>query len=280
MDVEQVNVGALSFAYRWDGVSAGKSDAPVVMMAHAMGTSLRIWDLQVAALADRYRILRYDWRGHGGSAAPEGPYTLREFEQDAVGVMDALGLARVHWVGISTGGMIGQGLGINHASRIASLCLCNTTSQANKFYKDWVAERQAVVRKDGMAPVWEMTKRLWFTDPFVDAAGPDYQLTQEVFEATKVPGYLGGTSAVADLSYQDRLHQIRCPTAIIAAGDDPVTPVDHSEAIRDAILGARLDVVAGQRHFSNVEEPAAFNALLRQHLDVNQAQYAASRPHR
>ena len=274
MDLQQLTVGGLNFAYRWDGRPETDADAPVVMMAHAMGTSLRIWDLQVAALADRYRVLRYDWRGHGHSAAPPGPYSLAEFEADAVGVMDALGLPQVHWVGISTGGMIGQGLSINHAARIASLCLCNTTSQANQGYRDWVAERQAVVRVSGMVPVWEMTKRLWFTDPFVDSAGPDYQLIQDVFEATQVPGYLGGTSAVAELSYRDRLHQISCPTAIIAAGDDPVTPVDHSEAIRDRIPGARLDVVAGQRHFSNVEQPEIFNPLLRRHLDANLARLA------
>ena len=106
MDLQQLTVGGLNFAYRWDGRPETDADAPVVMMAHAMGTSLRIWDLQVAALADRYRVLRYDWRGHGHSAAPPGPYSLAEFEADAVGVMDALGLPQVHWVGISTGGMI------------------------------------------------------------------------------------------------------------------------------------------------------------------------------
>ena len=266
METQTVTVGGLNFAYRWDGPVG----APVAMMAHAMGTSLRIWDRQVAALADRYRLLRYDWRGHGGSAAPPGPYSLEQFEDDAVGVMTALELPRVHWIGISTGGMIGQGLAINHPSRIASLCLCNTTSQANQGYRDWVAERQAVVRQSGMAPVWEMTQRIWFTDPFVDAGGPDYRLIQEVFESTPLEGYLGGTSAVAELAYRDRLHKVQCPTAIIAAGDDPVTPVDHAEAMRDRIAGARLDVIAGQRHFSNVELPGQFNPLLRRHLDANQ----------
>ncbi|MAK76679.1 MAG: 3-oxoadipate enol-lactonase, partial [Nisaea sp.] len=101
METQTVTVGGLNFAYRWDGPVG----APVAMMAHAMGTSLRIWDRQVAALADRYRLLRYDWRGHGGSAAPPGPYSLTEFEDDAVGVMTALDLPRVHWIGISTGGM-------------------------------------------------------------------------------------------------------------------------------------------------------------------------------
>jgi pimeloyl-ACP methyl ester carboxylesterase len=137
--VNRTRVGDIEIAYRWDG----PDDAPVVMMAHAMGTSHRLWDWQVPALSSAYRLLRYDWRGHGDTDAPEGPYTLAEFEADAVGLMDALGLDRVHWVGISTGGMIGQGLAINHAERLLSITLCNTTSQSNAWYRDWVAERQA-----------------------------------------------------------------------------------------------------------------------------------------
>lgn len=258
MTVQKVQVGDIQMAFRWDG----NLDGPVIMMAHAMGTSHRIWDNQVPALVDRYRILRYDWRGHGDTDAPEGPYTLSQFEADAVGLMDALGLEQVNWIGISTGGMIGQGLAINHAERIATLTLCNTTSQANPWYRDWVAERQAVVRQGGMVPVWDMTKDLWFTDDFVHAASADYHAVREVFIATQVPGYLGGTSAVADLAYRDRLHHVACQTRIIAAGADPVTPVDHSEVIRDRIPGAEMVVVDGQRHFSNVEVPDQFNDAL------------------
>ena len=197
MDFEKVKAAGIEFAYRWDG----NPDGPVVMMAHAMGTSHRIWDWQVPALEDRYRLLRYDWRGHGDTGAPPGPYTLSQFVSDAVAVMDALDLRTVHWVGISTGGMIGQGLGIHHPERIASLTLCNTTSQSTAWYREWVKERQAVVKEGGMAPVWEMTDKLWFTDAYTDAANADYHAIRDVFVKTPVPGYLGGTSAVADLAY-------------------------------------------------------------------------------
>lgn len=258
MTLETAKVGDIKIAYRWDG----QDDGPILMMAHAMGTSHRIWDPQIQALASRYRILRYDWRGHGDTDAPEGPYTLSQFEGDAVGLMDVLDLAQVNWVGISTGGMIGQGLAINYPERIATLTLCNTTSQSSPWYRGWVAERQAVVRRDGMMPVWDMTERLWFTDAFVEAASPAYHTVRDVFVATKVPGYLGGTSAVADLAYQEKLHCISCPTHIIAAGADPVTPIEHSEAIRDRIEGANLTVIEGQRHFSNVEVPDEFNEKL------------------
>lgn len=258
MHTDRVRANGIEFAYRFDG----RADGPVIMMAHAMGTSLGIWDQQVAALGTRGRILRYDWRGHGNTDAPPGPYTLTQFEDDAVAVIDALGLDKVHWVGISTGGMIGQGLGINHGDRLHSLCLCNTTPQSNPWYRGWVAERQAVVRAEGMSPVWDMTKHLWFNDEFVARANADYERIRKVFIATKVAGYLGGTSAVADLDYVDRLPTVKTTTLVIAAGDDPVTPPALSELMAERIPEAELAVLPGQRHFSNVEVPEAFNPLL------------------
>ena len=263
MNIKKVKAAGIKFAYRWDGNRNG----PVVMMAHAMGTSHRIWDWQVPALEDHYRLLRYDWRGHGDTNAPPGPYTLTQFVSDATAVMDALNLDKVHWVGISTGGMIGQGLGIYAPERIASLSLCNTTSRSTDWYREWVKERQAVVKEGGMSPVWDMTDKLWFTDAFVEAANTEYQAIRDVFVKTPVPGYLAGTSAVADLAYLPDLPKIKAPTRIIAAGDDPVTPIVRAEEIRDGIPGSELTVIDGQRHFSNVEVPDAFNAVLRKGLD-------------
>lgn len=263
MTTNHIRVNDIEVCYRFDG----PEDGEILMMAHAMGTSHRLWDWQVPALADRYRLLRYDWRGHGSTSAPQGPYSLKQFEDDAVGLMDALSIDTVHWVGISTGGMIGQGLAINHGHRLSSLSLCNTTSKSNAWYRSWVAERQQVVKRDGMSPVWDMTKRLWFTDAYVDAGNDDYLAVRDVFVRTPVPGYLGGTSAVADLAYRDSLHRITVPTQIVAAGDDPATPVEHSEAIHARIKQSRLTVIDGQRHFSNVEVPDEFNLALRKGLD-------------
>ncbi len=263
MTVQSIQVNDIEVAYRWHGARDGQ----VVMMAHAMGTSHRIWDAQIASLEDRYRVLRYDWRGHGATSAPQGPYTLAQFVADARATMDALKLGRVHWVGISTGGMIGQGVAIHHPERLLSLTLCNTTSQANPWYREWVAERQSVVKARGMNAVWDMTKHLWFTDAFVAAESEAYRAVRDVFVRTPVAGYLGGTSAVAELAYNEHLSRIRTPTRIIAAGADPVTPVDHSRAILERIHDATLHVLEGQRHFSNVEQPDAFNALLREGLD-------------
>ncbi len=256
-------VGGNRFFCRWQGPEG----APVAMLAHAMGTSHRIWDRQLPALSARYRLLLWDWRGHGASDAPEGPYSLDGFVADAVGVMDALGLERVVWVGISTGGMIGQGLAIHHPERVAAAALCNTTARATPWYREWVRERQAVVRASGMAPVWEMTKRLWFSDGFVEAAGPDYLATREMFLATDTVGYLAGTSAVAELDYLEALDRIACPVLLLAAGDDPVTPPARAEEMRERIPQAELVVLPGLRHFSNIEAPEAFGPPLLAFLD-------------
>jgi len=263
VNTNTIRVNDIDICYRFDGQDSG----PVLMMAHAMGTSHRLWDWQIPALADRYRILRYDWRGHGDTSAPPGPYTLPQFVDDAVGLMDALLLNRVHWAGISTGGMIGQGIAIHHGHRLHSLSLCNTTSASNTWYREWVKERQAVVREQGMEPVWDMTKRLWFNDDFVSTASADYHAVRDVFIKTPIDGYLGGTSAVADLAYRDDLHRIDVPTQIIAAGDDPATPVEQSHEIHDRITNSTLSIIEGQRHFSNVEVPVEFNNTLRQGMD-------------
>ena len=253
--MKKVRVGKINVAYQWDGLE----DGPIIMMAHAMGTSHKIWDQQISVLKNKYKILRYDWRGHGATSAPDGPYTLEEFVDDAIGTMDALDIQTVNWVGISTGGMIGQGLAIKYPERISSLVLCNTTSQSDTWYRNWVKERQAVVRDGGMVPVWEMTKALWFNEEFIVQEDPDYCRIRDVFIKTPVTGYLGGTSAVADLAYRDSLHLIQAPTRIIAAGDDPVTPIQKSEEIQSRIFDSELIVIEGQRHFSNVEVPEIFN---------------------
>lgn len=258
-----VEIGGSRFFYRWEG----PDDGPVVMMAHAMGTSHRIWNWQVPALAGRYRLLLYDWRGHGASDAPEGPYSLDGFVSDAVGVMDALGIGQVTFVGISTGGMIAQGVAIGHPDRVRAAALCNTMARATPWYRQWVVERQAVVRASGMALVWDMTHKLWFSDAFADAAGPDYAAIRDIFNATDITGYLAGTSAVAELDYLDRLDRISCPVLVLGAGDDPVTPPVRAEELRDGIAGAELVMLPGLRHFSNVEAPEAFNAPLLSFLD-------------
>tara|TARA_A100001037_G_C15143173_1_gene634888 strand:- start:1849 stop:2658 length:810 start_codon:yes stop_codon:yes gene_type:complete len=261
--IDKIRIGDIDIAYRWDGPENG----PVIVMAHAMGTSHKLWDWQVPALSDRYRILRYDFRGAGDTDAPEGRYTLAQFDSDAVGLLDAFGLDTVHWVGISTGGMIGQGLGIHHPERVHSLSLCCTLSYTEPEHRVWIDKRQELVRRAGMVPVWDATDRYWFTDAFAEAANADYHKVREVFVSTKIPGYIGGTSAVASLSYRDELHKITTPTNIIGSKGDPAAPIECTYAIHERIQGSTLTVIEDQHHFPNVEVPEEFNSILREGLD-------------
>lgn len=263
MTIEKIRVGEIEFAYRWDG----PEDGPIVVMAHAMGTSHQLWDWQIPALVDRYRILRYDFRGAGDTDAPAGRYTLGQFDADAIGLLDAFGLDQVHWIGISTGGMIGQGLGIHHPDRVLSLSLCCTLSFTEPEHQVWISERQELVRREGMVPVWEATDRYWFTDQFVEAANEDYHKVRKIFISTKIPGYIGGTSAVAGLNYRDSLHKIKTPTNIIGSLGDPAAPIECTYAIHERIVGSRLTVIENQHHFPNVEVPEEFNLILRSGLD-------------
>ena len=263
MSIEKIRVGDIDMVHRWDGAE----DGPVVMMAHAMGTSHRVWDWQIPALADRYRLLRYDYRGAGGTDAPLGPYTWPQYISDAVGLMDVLGLGKVHWAGLSTGGRIAQGLAIHHPDRIASLSLCHTFAQVEEVHHQGIIDRQEIVKTQGMLAAWDLSQGTWFTDSFVDAANADYQILRQIFIETPIPGYLGATTAVLGHPYRDFLHKITAPTNIIAADDDLVTPVEFAYEMAERIKGSRLTVIEGQRHFSNVEVPERFNEILRRGLD-------------
>jgi 3-oxoadipate enol-lactonase len=263
MSTEKIRVGDIDINHRWDG----PEDGPIVMMAHAMGTSHRVWDWQVPALADRYRLLRYDFRGGGQTDAPPGPYRWPQYISDAVGLMDAFGLGKVHWVGISTGGKIAQGLAIHHPGRVASLSLCNTFSQFEEKHHRAILDRQELVKTEGMSAAWDSSHRAWFTDAFANAANADFHILRQIFLDTPIVGYLGATTALLGHPYRGLLHRITAPTNIIAAEDDLATPVEFSYEIAERIKGSRLTVIEGQRHFSNVELPERFNAILRRGLD-------------
>lgn len=254
----KIRANGYDFYYRMDG----PKDAPVVMMSHASGTSHRIWDWQVNLLAKRWRVMRYDLLGHGDSEVGSKPRTFDDMVADAVGLMDALKIDAVHWVGLSTGGMIGQGLGIHHGDRVKSLVLCNTASQATPWYRNSLEKRRVTALKNGMDLTWEATKRFWFTDEYVDREAPGYCVIRDIFRASNVNGYYNSTAAIKELAYQEKLKQITAPTLVLAAGDDPVTLVGQLEVIRDNIPGAQMLVLPGQRHFANIEQPNSFNGAL------------------
>ena len=240
----------------------GPPSAPVVTLSHSLATSLAMWEPQVAALAARYRVLRYDTRGHGGTDAPDGSYSLDQLADDAVALLRALGIERTHFIGLSMGGMIGQVLGLKHPALLRSLALCDTSSRIPVEARSVWDERVRVAETQGMEPHVEPTIGRWFTAPFVAQRAEIVEPVRAMIRQTKPQGYIGCCHAIKVLDLTDRLHGITTPTLIIVGEDDVGTPVAASRAIHDRIKGSELVILKSASHLSNVEQMEAFNRAL------------------
>ncbi len=240
----------------------GNPDAPVVMMSHSLGSSSMMWDPQIPALALEYRILRYDTRGHGATFAPRGPYTMNTLVDDALGLLDALDIDKVHWVGLSMGGMIGQGLAVRHAQRLLSVTLCDTMAVIPEQTKKMWQTRIQSSERFGLHKVVDFALERWFTEPFRDPGNEQYVAIREQFLATPVAGYVGCCHAIYNMNFLDELSAIEVPTHIIVGDCDLATPVSESAAIAERIKGATMDIIAGAAHLSNIECSESFNQSL------------------
>ncbi len=241
---------------------SGKEDEPVVVLSHSLGSSLAMWDPQMELLEARYKVLRYDIRGHGGSDAPEGAYTLDQLGGDAIGLLDALGIDVVHWVGLSMGGMIGQYLALNYADRLRSLALCDTAAIIPDDAQPVWQERMDMARDKGMQALVQETVKRWFTLPYLGKNPGGVELIRKHFLATPVLGYIGCSEAIRVLNYLEDLSDIKIPTIIMVGEDDPGTPVAASEAMHERIPDSRLVVLHSAAHLSNIEQAEAFNSSL------------------
>jgi 3-oxoadipate enol-lactonase len=241
---------------------SGKKGAPVVVLSHSLSCNLLMWNPQMNALSPYFQVLRYDTRGHGATDAPSGSYTLELLAEDVMGLLDALGLDRVHFVGLSMGGMIGQCLVLSHPHRLKSLVLCDTASIVPAEAQPVWQERLGKVRKKGMEALSEETLERWFTPAFLTQNPPMVKLIREQILATPVAGYIGCAEAIRRLNYLDRISGIKTPTLIMVGEDDPGTPVSAAEAMHKRIADSKLVVLPSARHLSNVEQTEAFNTAL------------------
>lgn len=247
----------------------GPKDAPAVVMSHSLSAELAMWAPQAAALTDRYRVIRYDTRGHGGTEVPAGPYTLDMLADDAFGLCDALGLDKPHWVGLSMGGMIGQTAALKEPDRFRSLTLADTASGYPPEAASMWSDRIAAARADGLAAGVEGTMDRWFSPTFMATGAPVLDEVRGMIANTPVEGYCGCVAAISQLNLTDRLGEISAPTLVICGEDDPGTPLAMSEIIRDGVPGAALAVLPVARHLSNLEDVDGFNGALAAFLDAN-----------
>jgi len=247
-------------------VLEGPSSAPTITLSHSLATDLSMWDPQAKALATRYRLLRYDTRGHGGTDAPAGAYSLRQLADDARGLLKALGIARTHWIGLSMGGMIGQTLALSTPEMLQSLSLCDTSSRIPAEAQPLWDERIAVAETKGMDPHVEPTVARWFTPKFVESRPDVVNPVRDMIRRTSARGYAGCCHAIRALDLTDRLSAITLPTLIIVGAQDVGTPVAASKAIHERIKGSELVVLDAASHLSNLEQPEAFTQALQKFL--------------
>jgi 3-oxoadipate enol-lactonase len=239
-------------AYRFDG----REDAPVLMLSNSIATSLHMWDGVVPDLVEHFRLLRYDMRGHGGSDAPVGAYSIDRLGRDAIELLDALGLERVHFLGLSLGGMIGQWLGIRASERVDRLILSNTSAYLGpaRYFDGRIAE---LARIRDMGETADGFIRNWFSQETIDRRASDVDAFRNIVVETPPHGLAGAFAAVRDLDFRRTVALIDRPTLVIAGEHDTVTLPEHGESIAASIAGARF-VSLPCVHLPNVESQRAF----------------------
>lgn len=248
-----------AIAYRFDGPMGG----PVLLLSNSLGTAMGMWDPQMEAFARSFRVLCYDSRGHGASDAPAGGYSIDRLGRDVLELLDQLDLERVHFCGLSLGGMIGQWLGYRAPERIGRLVLANTSAYMGPP-ANWDA-RIGLVLSDGMAQLAAASVARWFTPDFPhfrpDAVAP----VHDELLAIDPAGYAGCCAAIRDMDMRRVNPLIGAPTLVIGGLQDPAAPPSESEALAAAIPGARIAMLDAA-HLSNVEQPAVFSRAVLEFL--------------
>lgn len=239
-------------AYRLDG----QPHSPVLVLSNSIGTALEMWTDDVPELAEHFRVLRYDMRGHGASDVPAGAYSLPRLGRDVVEIMDKLGIERAHFLGLSLGGFVGQWLGIHVPERIDRLVLSNTSAYLGPA--EQIDARIASVREPAnIAETAETFLRNWFPSSMLNDREPAVEKFRQVLLAMNPHGIAASLAAVRDADLRRTVALIERPTLVITGRDDTVTAASHGEAIAATIPGAQL-VALPTVHLPNIERPREF----------------------
>lgn len=260
-DSGAVRANGIDIHYRIDG-----ADGPWVVLAHALGVDHQLWDGIAARLSDRHRVLRYDARGHGKTTAPHGAYTLFQMADDVAGLLDALSIAQVHFIGLSMGGMVGQILGVRHPQRLLSLTLCDTVCYTPVSAHAMWDERIGQVEAHGMSGIVEPTIQRWLTTPFREAHPDAVERIRALLRATPPHGYVGACLAIKALDTRGSLERIACPTLVMTGDQDTGAPVEVAREIASHIPNARLKVMSHAAHLAPIEQDEAFLTALDEFL--------------
>lgn len=248
-----IEADSAAIHYRLDG----RAGAPVLVLSHSLGTTLAMWDPQIPPLTGRFRVLRYDSRGHGESAVTPGPYTIERLARDVLVLLNGLGIERAHFCGLSMGGMVGMWLGAHAPERLERLVLCNTAARIGPP-EIWDT-RIENVRKNGMNPIATPVLGRWFTPAFHERMPGAIEGMRRMLIETSVEGYVGSCAAIRDADLGEALSRIRARTLVIAGTHDAATPPADGRFLAERIQGARYVELAAA-HLSNIEAPERFTA--------------------
>jgi 3-oxoadipate enol-lactonase len=245
--------------------SDGPEDAPVVVLSNSLGATRAMWDAQVPALAERYRVLTYDTRGHGKSPSPDGAWSLDDLVDDVVALLDEVGAARAHVVGLSLGGMTAMRLAAREPERVHRLALlCTSAAPDPGPYR----ERAEVVRRDGTASIAPTVVSRWVTPDFAAEHPHEVARLEGMVAGADDEGYARCCEVLASLDLRADLARIAAPTLVVSGWQDLALPPEHQQAIADGIPGAELLSVSPAAHLANVEQPLQVTGALLGHLDA------------
>jgi 3-oxoadipate enol-lactonase len=257
---QTLEANGIKINHRRDPRKDGDPSAPVVMLSNSLLSNYRMWDDQIEALTEHFQVLRYDTRGHGGTDAPEGPYSIELLVEDAIGLLDGLGIEKVHFIGLSMGGFIAQLIAAKHPDRVISATLCDTACvmPPASLWND----RINTAETEGIEALIGGTLERWFTAPFHSTGVEAINKIRDMIRATGVQGYVNCCKAIRDMDQCHILGDIKTPTNIIVGEDDPACPVAAAETLQAGIAGSKLVILKNAAHLPNIEKKDEFNAAM------------------
>ncbi|KAA9005530.1 alpha/beta fold hydrolase [Histidinibacterium aquaticum] len=246
----------------------GPEGAPWVMLSNSLGADLSMWDGQVDLLAGKYRVLRYDQRGHGQSDAPDGPYSFEDLAEDAIAIMDHHGVDKADWISLSMGAMTGMGLAIDHPERFGRMVFADARSVATDAYRQMWDQRIATIQDGGVGAVVEGSLGLWLTDEFREANPDVAEACAKIISGTSDKGYIASCYALRELNFFKDLDKITLPVLYLCGGKDKGAPPEEMQEMARVTPRAQYIEIPDAGHLANINQPRAFNEALASYLDL------------
>jgi 3-oxoadipate enol-lactonase len=259
----KIKANGITINYQVDGPDG----APWIVFSNSLATSIAMWDEQAAALKSSFRVLRYDQRGHGGTEVPAGRYAFDTLLDDALGLLDALGISKAHFAGLSMGGATALGLAERHPDRLDRVIVCDSPCQSTPQSSQQWEERIAVAQKQGIEVLVEPTVGRWFPPETLAKNPPHLDKVRAMIRATPVNGFIGCAAALADHDYASAVATVRRPVLFMVGEKDGATPAAMRK-LSEKLAGSRFVELPGAGHISNMDRPAEFNQALREFLAV------------